>query len=44
LPDPAQLGTLDWWGGSYSATSYDFDRPHAIAFDGTHLWVTNLLQ
>ena len=42
LPDPAQIGELDWWGGNYSAPGYGFDHLSGLAFDGTHLWVGNL--
>jgi hypothetical protein len=44
LPDPAQLGMLDWWGGSYNSSNYDFHDSRDIAFDGTHLWVTNFAR
>jgi sugar lactone lactonase YvrE len=39
----ARVATLDWWGGSYDADQYGFNEPDGIAFDGTHLWVTNYL-
>ena len=40
-PDLQQVATLAWWGANYSSSSYGFNAPSAIAFDGTHLWVTN---
>lgn len=39
----AQLSILAWWGGFYNADEYGFNLPDGIAFDGTHMWVTNYL-
>jgi hypothetical protein len=33
--------TLCTWGTNFSGSSYRFSGPAIIAFDGTHLWVTN---
>jgi DNA-binding beta-propeller fold protein YncE len=38
----SRVATLDWWGGAYSGASYGFSSPHGVAFDGAHLWITNL--
>jgi len=35
------LVTLCTWGANLSGGSYGFSGPQAVAFDGTHLWVTN---
>ncbi len=35
------MAILDWWGGAYYGGSYGFNYPVGIAFDGTHIWVTN---
>jgi hypothetical protein len=40
-PDLSRVAALNWWGGPYSGSAYGFNEPNAIAFDGTHLWVTN---
>ena len=40
-PDLARVALLDWWGGPYSGGSYGFNYPYGVAFDGTHIWVTN---
>ena len=29
------------WGKVFAASSYNFDDPSALAYDGTHLWVAN---
>ena len=36
------LVTLCTWGANVSGGSFGFNGPYAVAFDGTHLWVTNL--
>jgi hypothetical protein len=40
-PVSCNLVTLCTWGTNFSGGSYGFNDPNAIAFDGTHLWVTN---
>ncbi|MEW6337810.1 MAG: hypothetical protein AB1625_10490, partial [Acidobacteriota bacterium] len=40
-PDLARVATLNWWGGRYFGGSYGFNDPWGVAFDGTHIWVTN---
>ena len=40
-PDLARVALLNWWGGPYSGGSYGFASPQGVAFDGTHIWVTN---
>jgi hypothetical protein len=40
-PDLSRVAELNWWGGSYGGSSYGFDSPIGIVFDGTHLWITN---
>jgi hypothetical protein len=40
-PDLSRVAALDWWGGTYRSSAYGFSAPGAIAFDGTHLWITN---
>jgi hypothetical protein len=40
-PDLERVASLNWWGGAYIGGSYGFNQPDGIAFDGTHLWVTN---
>jgi hypothetical protein len=40
-PDLARVALLNWWGGPYSGGSYGFNGPYGVAFDGTHIWVTN---
>jgi DNA-binding beta-propeller fold protein YncE len=35
------LQTLCTWGSNFSGGSYGFNAPYGVAFDGTHLWVTN---
>ena len=41
LPDLQRVATLNWWGGPYAGTKYGFNAPSGIAFDGTHIWVTD---
>jgi DNA-binding beta-propeller fold protein YncE len=40
-PDLMRVAELNWWGGPYSGGSYAFYGPYGVAFDGTHIWVTN---
>src|SRR5215472_5492842 len=40
-PDLARVAKLDWWGGPYAGGHYGFDQPVGVAFDGSHIWVTN---
>ena len=41
MPDLARVATLNWWGGPYSGDAYGFGQPAGVAFDGTHVWITN---
>lgn len=43
VPDLTRAGELNWYGGAYSGGSYGFNHPYGVAFDGTHIWVTNLI-
>ena len=40
-PDLARLAVLNRWGGPYSGSSYGFNGPALVAFDGIHLWVAS---
>jgi hypothetical protein len=35
------LGELAWYGLNFAGASYGFNAPWGVAFDGSHIWVTN---
>ena len=37
----AQVAELNWYGANFSGGSYGFNYPRGVAFDGSHIWVTN---
>ena len=42
VPDLARVGERNWYAGVYQGGSYGFSQPEGVAFDGSHLWVTNV--
>jgi hypothetical protein len=40
-PELKRVALLNWWGETYSSNSDELNGPRGVAFDGTHIWVTN---
>src|SRR5260370_8253645 len=41
--DPGRIALLKWYDANQAA-SFDLSHPGAMAFDGTHLWITRALD
>jgi hypothetical protein len=36
-----QVAELNWYGANFTGGAYGFNEPYGVAFDGSHIWVTN---